>query len=103
MQNVIFLSSTTAKAGFDSWPGQDSLVVFTKSRQALVPGMELTTHPHLNPSSRMSTAIPPLHLYVSMALITVSLLYMSVYSCTARACTGVVDTLVFLISPLLYS
>jgi hypothetical protein len=48
-QNV-FLSPTTAKAGFDSRPGQDSLVVSSKSRQALLPGMELTTHPPINPS-----------------------------------------------------
>jgi len=68
MQNVVFLSPTTAKAGFDSRPEQDSLVVCNKSTQALVPGMELTTHPHLSPSLRMSGAIPPLHLHASMAL-----------------------------------
>lgn len=103
MQNVNFLSPTTAKAGFDSRPEQDSLVVSRKSRQALVPEMEMTTHPHLNPSLRTSRAIPPLHLYASMVLTRVPLLYTSLYGCTAQACTGVADTLDFLISPLLYS
>ena len=102
MHNFIFLSPNKAKAGFDTRPGQDNLVVSRKSRPALVRGMELIPHPHLNPSLRMSRAIPPLNLYPSMALTEVPLLITSVRS-TVLVCAGAADTLDYLLSPLLYS